>query len=115
MTAAVLSGCASHKPKHPPAEAKSAPPAPDKVPHDKLIVSPETMLLGKVVRINDVARFVVINYPVGSLPAKDQRLGVYRQGLKVGELKVTGPQQDDNTVADILNGEVQVGDETRGN
>lgn len=42
-----------------------------------------------------------------------KRLNVYRNGLKVGELKVTGPQRDNNTVADIVAGECQVGDEVR--
>jgi len=72
------------------------------------------MLTGKVVRVNDTARFAVINFPVGNLPAVGTRLNVYRQGLKVGELKVTGPQQEDNTVGDILRGDVQVGDQLRG-
>jgi hypothetical protein len=91
------------------------PPLSKKGSHDKVIVTPETALLGKVVRVNNSARFAVINYPVGNLPGIDQRYGVYRQGLKVGEIKITGPQQDDNTVADIVSGEVQIGDETRPN
>ena len=44
---------------------------------------------------------------------RDQRLDVYRGGLKVGELLVTGPQQGDSTVADITAGEAQKGDEVR--
>ncbi|MDB6064610.1 MAG: hypothetical protein JWR26_818 [Pedosphaera sp.] len=82
-------------------------------PGQKFIVTPETMLVGKVVRVNENARFAVLNFPVGNMPSRDQRLNVYRRGLKVGEVKVTGPQQDDNTVADILNGEAQPGDELR--
>jgi hypothetical protein len=81
----------------------------------KFIVTAETMLVGKVVRVNENARFAVLNFPVGTMPGVQQRLNVYRRGLKVGEVKVTGPQQDDNTVADVVNGEVQVGDELRGN
>lgn len=81
----------------------------------KLIVTAEPMLVGKVVRVNENARFAVLNFPVGTMPAVQQRLNVYRRGLKVGEVKVTGPQQDDNTVADVVNGEVQVGDELRAN
>ncbi len=81
----------------------------------KFIVTPETTPVGKVVRVNDNARFAVLNFPVGTMPGMEQRLNVYRHGLKVGEVKVTGPQQDDNTVADIVTGEVQVGDELRSN
>ena len=81
--------------------------------HSKLIVTPDTMVVGKVVRTNENARFAVLNFPVGIMPAPQQKLNVYRQGLKVGEIKVTGPQQEDNTVGDIIAGEAQVGDELR--
>ena len=47
------------------------------------------------------------------LPALEQRLIVYRGGLKVGEVKVSGPQQDDNIVADIVAGQAEAGDEVR--
>jgi hypothetical protein len=83
--------------------------------NEKLIVTPETSLVGKVVRVNESARFAVLNFPVGIVPGLEQRLSVYRRGLKVAEVKVTGPRQDDNMVADILTGEVQVGDELRSN
>jgi hypothetical protein len=43
----------------------------------------------------------------------DQQLFLYRAGLKVAELKVTGPQNDDNIVADLVNGDAQTGDEVR--
>jgi hypothetical protein len=81
----------------------------------KVIVTAETMLLGKVVRVNENAGFAVLNFPVGTMPAADQRMSVYRKGLKVGEVKISGPRQDDNTVADIVNGEVGIGDELRSN
>ena len=71
------------------------------------------MLEGKVVKFNPDARFVVLNFPVGHLPALDQHLYLYRNGLKVGEVNVTGPQRDDNIVADILTGDAQDGDEAR--
>ncbi len=79
----------------------------------RLIVTPGTVLIGKVVRVNANARFAVLNFPVGTMPAPGQQLNVYRQGLKVGEVVATGPQQDDNVVADIVKGEAQVGDELR--
>ncbi len=78
-------------------------------------MTPATGLTGKVVRTNSAARFVVLNFPIGHLPALDQRMTLYRQGLKVGEVKVTGPQLDDNVVADLVTGEAQVGDEVRDN
>jgi hypothetical protein len=33
--------------------------------------------------------------------------------LKVAEVKVTGPQRDNNIVADLVSGDAQVGDEVR--
>ena len=40
-------------------------------------------------------------------------MNVYRGGLKVGEVKVTGPQRENETVADIIAGDVQPHDEIR--
>ena len=78
-----------------------------------LIVTPGGSVKGKVASVNPNARFVVVGFPLGSVPAVGKRLSVYRDGLKVGELKVTGPQRDNNIVADILTGECQPGDEVR--
>ena len=55
-----------------------------------------------------------MTFPIGHLPLLNQRLHVYRQGLKVGEIRVTGPQLDDNVVGDISAGEARAGDEVRG-
>jgi hypothetical protein len=33
--------------------------------------------------------------------------------LKAGEVKISGPQRDNNIVADLVNGDAQVGDEVR--
>lgn len=63
--------------------------------------------------LNPSARFVVITFPIGGVPDIERRLNVYRDGLKVAELKVTGPQRDNNTVADIVAGEPRVNDAVR--
>jgi hypothetical protein len=63
--------------------------------------------------VNTTARFVVLNFPIEKMAAVEQRLNVYRRGLKVGEVKVTGPQREDNIVADLVAGEAEVGDEVR--
>jgi hypothetical protein len=76
-------------------------------------MTPDTRLVGKVSKANPEGRFVIMTFPIGHLPALDQRLAVYRQGLKVGEIKVTGPQLDDNVVGDIAAGEAGPGDEVR--
>jgi hypothetical protein len=104
------------KPKPQPNEAKVetvATPAESKSSSQKLIVTPETGLVGKVEMVNPNARYVVLSFPIGHLPAIDQRLSVYRSGLKVGEVKVSGPQIEDNVVADIVEGDSGPGDEVR--
>lgn len=78
------------------------------------IVTPDTTLVGKVVAVNLASRYVIANFPVGRLPAPSQPLNVYRNGLKVGEVRVdTRWRRDDNVAADITVGEVQVGDEVK--
>lgn len=79
----------------------------------KLIVTPEEGLHGKVAWVNPSLRFVVITFPVGQMASLDQRLNVYRRGLKVGEVKITGPQRDDSTVGDIVAGDAVAGDVIR--
>ncbi|HTX22952.1 MAG TPA: hypothetical protein VMD27_13970 [Candidatus Aquilonibacter sp.] len=114
LTAGLLAaGCVSHRPRLRPAPAPavlndgSATAAPPQ------IVTPDDSLTAKVVSYDSAGQFVVLNFPVGQMPATNQKLYLYREGLKVGEVKITGPQADDNVVADIVTGEAQVGDEVR--
>lgn len=79
----------------------------------KLIVTPQEGLEGKIAWVNSNLRFVVITFPVGQMPALDQRLNVYRRGLKVGEVRITGPQRDDSIVGDLVTGEAGTGDAIR--
>ena len=60
--------------------------------------------------MNTIGRFVVLNFPTGQMPRQDQTLFLYRDGLKTAEVRVTGPQQDSNIVADLVSGDAQVGD-----
>jgi len=115
----LVSGCGwrhkQSKPSRAPVDKASAQPTKNSGGDSKLIVTPETALIGKVAAANANAKFAVLNFPIGRLPSLDQRLNVYRNGLKVGEVKVTGPQRDDNTVADIIVGEAKISDEVREN
>ena len=118
LCALALSGCARRRasapPAAPPPRARAqAAPARTGVTNQALIVTPENVLVGKVVGVNTPARFVVLNFPLGKMAGVDQRLNLYRRGLKVGEVRVTGPQREDNTVADLVAGEAEVGDEAR--
>jgi hypothetical protein len=40
-------------------------------------------------------------------------MGAYRQGLKVADVRISGPQRDVHTVVDIVAGECRVGDDVR--
>jgi hypothetical protein len=76
-------------------------------------VTPDESLTATVAMYDATGRFVVLNFPADNLPKNDQVLFLYRAGLKVGEIKVTGPQRDNTTVADLLSGEAKTGDEVR--
>jgi hypothetical protein len=102
--AVLLAGCAGDK-GPPAAQAKPKPSPP--------VITADLRPVGAVVIVNAAARFVVVSFPTGPVPPVDRRLSVYHKGLKVAELKVTGPQRDNDTVADILDGQAQAQDEVR--
>jgi hypothetical protein len=105
LAALCSAGCFGRKNQAPPpATAHSA-------SHPKLIVTADQFLTGKVASVNPDLQFVVLNFPIGQMPSIGQRLVVFRNGLKVGEVHVSGPQRDDDIIADIVAGEAVVGDE----
>ena len=80
---------------------------------DRGAVRLDRRVTGQVVSVNVPLRFVVMDFPVWRMPAMDQRLGVYREGQKIGEIKVTGPVVDTAVAGDLLAGEAREGDEVR--
>jgi hypothetical protein len=76
-------------------------------------MTPLSSASGKVVAVNSNLRFVVVDFFLSKLPQLEQRLGVYRQGQKVGEVRISGPEQRNNIVADVVAGEAKIGDEVR--
>jgi hypothetical protein len=100
IAALLSSGCLHHR----PAPAAPAPQA---------IVTPDDSLTARVLSYNSAGRFVVLGFPVGRMPRQEQSLFLYRNGMKVAEVRVNGPQRDNNVVADLVTGEAQVGDEVR--
>lgn len=104
-----IAGCASKK----SSEFGDVPGPSPAVTAGNPIVKPSAVLNGKVVSFNTVGRFAVLNFPMTRMPGLDQTLFLYRDGLKVGQVKITGPQRDDNIVADLVNGEAKAGDEVR--
>jgi hypothetical protein len=99
----LISGCASHRQKASAAVPKGS----------TLIVTPDISFTAKVVRYNSIGRYVVLSFPIDQMPAVGQGLFLYRGGLKTGAVKITGPQNDNNIVADVVDGDAQVGDEVR--
>src|SRR5437868_14106153 len=117
--AALLMGCAGKK-RNPPVNAGPPPitvPPPvvasNPRPNSNVTVTPGHLTTGRVASVNPAGRFVILTFPLGTMPAAERRLNIYRAGLKVGEVKVSGPPLDINIAADILAGECQVGDEVR--
>ncbi|HEV2329098.1 MAG TPA: hypothetical protein VGY56_09960 [Verrucomicrobiae bacterium] len=105
----VVSGCATH---HAPPRKQSPPPtATVSTTNSEPIVTPDTSLRAKVVKYNSVGRFVVLSFPLGQMPQMNQTLFVYRAGIKVGEVRITGPQRDNDIVADLTTGDAEAGDD----
>jgi hypothetical protein len=93
--------------------ANPAPVASTNGSSSQLIVTALEGLNGKVSAADVNLRFVVLTFPVGQMPALNQQLNIYRDGLKVGIVNVSGPQRDDSIVADIIMGEAHTGDQVR--
>ena len=108
-----MSGCSGRKSPgaKPPTASRSG--STTTAQNQKVIMRPEDALVGKVTLVNNDGRFVVLTFPLGRMPTADQRLNVYRQGLKTGELKVSGDRLDVNVLADIVAGDAKTGDEVR--
>lgn len=75
-----------------------------------------TMLLpasGRIHSVSPVAPFVVVDYILGGMPPLQSTLDVFRAGQKVGQIRLSGPEQNGFVAADILNGILQIDDEVR--
>lgn len=77
------------------------------------IVTPAAAVQGRIATVNSTLRFVVITFAPGQMPPAATRLGVYRNGLKVGELVLSQQHTGDSAVADIAAGDAQAGDQVR--
>ena len=78
-----------------------------------LVITPVKSPIGHIASVNAQAKFAVINFPVGQVPPNETRLSVFHSGAKTGEIKITGPAQENFTVGDIISGSAQEGDEVR--
>ena len=111
--AILLLGCATDKTKTKTGTKPVTPDQRQKGARGNVSVKPTIQLTGKIVSVNSALQFVVAEFPIGEMPSLNERLSVYRQGQKVGEVKISGPQEEANIVADLTVGEAQAGDEVR--
>jgi hypothetical protein len=103
--ALLLTSCVHSNP--PP----KAPPAIDKKKPPETYITPALRPVGRVEMVNTQSRFVVLSFPPGQVPPPGQTWRISHLGLKIGRVKITGPQLELSTVADIVEGEANVGDE----
>ena len=96
----LVAGCASPKPPWPPSSLQNTSTLIDLAPAKITIVRPEE-------------KFVVVDFSSRTMPALGTKLTAYRAGQKVGTVQLNGPARVRAAVADILDGEMQVGDEMR--
>jgi len=100
-------------PKPPPPAAVDLSHSGTNASTNTFVVTPDEAVSGRVTSVNENLRFVVLTFPLGQLPPLGSRMNIFRNGAIVGEVKITGPQRDDNSVADIVFGAARKGDEVR--
>jgi hypothetical protein len=121
LSCALFVGCKHTSPSQPKTAADSPKKGTEKAasqPAAKTSVPKETPLkevAGKVASVNSNLRFVVIDFSLGPVPQVDQKMNVYRQGQKVGEIKISSQARNNIIAADITAGDASVGDEVRSN
>jgi hypothetical protein len=112
IAALAATGCIFGKHKQPPPNVVDL--TGNKAPTtNTFTITPDQSLTGSVASVNSQLRFVVLTFPFGELPPVGARMNVFRNNAIVGEITITGPAHDNNTVADIVFGEAQKGDEVR--
>ena len=73
----------------------------------------EERIEGTIVRVDSRRRFVVIDFSVFQFPARGQDLNVYREQLRVGKVRITGPFVNTHIAADLILGSAREGDSVR--
>ena len=67
----------------------------------------------KITHLDAKLRFVVLDYRMRPMPTIGTKLAVYRDGQRVGAVQITDPIRTSFATADILEGELSVGDDAR--
>jgi hypothetical protein len=100
-------GCAHPKPP------TNFPPPSMQPPIQRTYVTPDLRTLGRVELVNAAAGFLVVSFPPGHVPPRGQHWEITHLGVKVGEVTISGPQREADTVADIVDGTANIGDQAR--
>jgi hypothetical protein len=106
IVAAAATGCASHN-----AQSNSTP----NRTRDVAKVTPAQFgpAPAKIRSVDPQYKFVVIDFTSRVMSAVGTELTVYREGKRVGTVRVTEPVRAQFATADVVDGDVQVGDEAR--
>jgi hypothetical protein len=102
-----LAGCAgqkSHQSTHPAATTNTV----------AVTIAPSLAGAGvKITHVDAKLKFVVLDFTGQLIPAPLTTLNVFRAGQKVGQVQINGPAKPPRATADILSGDLRVGDEAR--
>src|SRR5262245_51149692 len=87
----ILTACGSHRKSGAPAQAYpgGTPPGTSTSAPQGTIVTPARPKSGRITLVNPSSRYVIVTFSLGQLPARESRLQVYRDGLRVAELRIT--------------------------
>ena len=76
-------------------------------------VTAAAQAIGKIAIVNAQLRYVIIDCGAARLPGSGTRFAVYRATEKVGQIRTSNEASGTNIAADIIMGNLQVGDEVR--
>ena len=80
---------------------------------NKETATPAAQAIGKIALVNTPLRYVILDFGTTRLPRSGTRFAIYRASEKVGQIRTSSEASGTNVAADIILGELQVGDEVR--
>ncbi len=96
------------------AHPHSAPAAPGETSGTVRIVPAQLGAIPAAIRkVDDTYHFVVLDFSSRAMPPLGTRLAVYCGDRQVGEVRITEPSRAQFATADIVSGDLRVGDEAR--
>jgi hypothetical protein len=69
--------------------------------------------VARIVSVSSEHQFVVLEFTSRMMPPIGTQVSVYRNGKPVGAVRITEPARPPLATADIVEGEVHVGDQAR--